>query len=290
MAKLASATGIAPARPPAVRFGRRAIAAQQGQILRAALAAVGPDRPTAAFDLDSTLLSNKPRQARIVREFGAAHGDARLAACAEECVVSWELRDTALLCGVPEAELDLLLPPLRSFWQERFFTSAFCADDEPLPGAAAFLRAVLVRGGHLLYLTGRPEDMRDGTLAAFRRAGFPMPGEAASGGAGGFGSAGSLGGVDLWLKPVRAADDDAWKDECHARLAAMSGVACAFDNEPTHVNAYKRAFPEAVVVHLDTDHSQRPVEVLESIPSILDFRLDPVAAGASSVPSGEGRR
>jgi hypothetical protein len=277
-AKLASATGTAPARPPAGPFGRRAIAAQQGQILRAALTAVGPDRPTAAFDLDSTLLSNKPRQARIVREFGAAQGDARLAACAEECVVSWELRDTALLCGVSEAELDLLLPPLRSFWQERFFTSAFCADDVPLPGAAVFLRAVLARGGHLLYLTGRPDDMRDGTLAAFRRAGFPMPGEAASG------SAGGLGGVDLWLKPVRAADDD-----CHARLAAMSGVACAFDNEPTHVNAYKRAFPEAVVVHLDTDHSQRPVEVLESIPSILDFRLDPVA-GAASVPSGGGRR
>jgi hypothetical protein len=216
-----------------------------------------------------------------VREFGAAHGDARLAACTEECVVSWELRDTAMLCGVPEPELDDLLPPLRSFWQERFFTSAFCADDEPLPGAAAFLRAVLARGGHLLYLTGRPDNMRDGTLAAFRRAGFPMPRE---------GGAGSFGGVELWLKPVRAGDDDAWKDECHARLAAMSAVACAFDNEPTHVNAYKRAFPEAVVVHLDTDHSQRPVEVLESIPSILDFRLDPVAAGTSCVASGEGRR
>jgi hypothetical protein len=283
MAKPA-ATGTAPARPPAGPFGRRAIAAQQGQILRGALAAVRPERPTAAFDLDSTLLSNKRRQARIVREFGAAHGDARLAACTEECVVSWELRDTALLCGVPEPELDLLLPPLRSFWQERFFTSAFCADDEPLPGAAAFLRAVLARGGQLLYLTGRPEEMRDGTLAAFRRAGFPMPGED------GAGDAGRLGGVDLWLKPERAGDDDAWKDECHARLAAISGVACAFDNEPTHVNAYKRAFPEAVVVHLDTDHSQRPVEVLESIPSILDFRLDPVAAGAPSVPSGRGRR
>jgi hypothetical protein len=284
MIKPAAATGKAPPRPPAGPFGRRAIAARQGQILHAALAAVGPERPTAAFDLDSTLLSNKRRQARIVREFGAAHGDARLAACTEEFVVSWELRDTARLCGVSDPEVDLLLAPLRSFWQERFFTSAFCADDEPLPGAAAFLRAVLARGGHLLYLTGRPEDMRDGTLAAFRRAGFPMPREA--------GPAGSAaaGVVDLWLKPVRAGDDDAWKDECHARLSAMSAVACAFDNEPTHVNAYKRAFPDAVVVHLDTDHSQRPVEVLESIPSILDFRLDPGAASASSVASGEGRR
>ena len=32
------------------------------------------------FDLDSTLLDNKPRQARILREFGTAHGIAALAA------------------------------------------------------------------------------------------------------------------------------------------------------------------------------------------------------------------
>ena len=38
--------------------------------------------------------------------------------------------------------------------------------------------------------------------------------------------------------------------------------------------AYKVSFPDAVVVHLDTDHSRRPVEVLESIPSIHDFVMD----------------
>jgi len=57
---------------------------------------------------------------------------------------------------------------------------------------------------------------------------------------------------------------------------SSSAVACAFDNEPTHVNAYKRSFPEAAVVHLDTDHSRRPVEVLPEIPSIHDFVMEPI--------------
>jgi hypothetical protein len=40
------------------------------------------------------------------------------------------------------------------------------------------------------------------------------------------------------------------------------------------VNGYKNRFPEARVVHLETDQSGRPVAVREDIPSVLDFRLD----------------
>jgi hypothetical protein len=83
--------------------------------------------------------------------------------------------------------------------------------------------------------------------------------------------------VQLWLKPDLADDDDRWKEICHARLLTMRGLACAFDNEPTHVNAYKRSFPAARVVHVDTDHSRRPVDVLPEIPSVLDFVMEPGA-------------
>ena len=41
------------------------------------------------------------------------------------------------------------------------------------------------------------------------------------------------------------------------------------------MNAYKRSFPDAVVVHLDTDHSRRPVNVLPEVPSIHDFVMEP---------------
>lgn len=243
-----------------IPFGERARRAEQTGILRAALEAIGPDHPVAAFDLDSTLLVNRPRQARIVREFGALRGDARLAFCSTAAVVSWDLRDTLRLCGVPADQIGSLIPDLREFWHERFFTSEYCRGDTPVAGGTVYLRAALEAGAEVLYITGRPAKMREGTLESFAHAGFPLPD-------------GST--VQLWLKPDLADDDDRWKEICHARLKELRGVACAFDNEPTHVNAYKRSFPDAAVVHLDTDHSRRPVEVLPEIPSILDFVMEP---------------
>jgi hypothetical protein len=243
-----------------IPFGERARRAEQTRILRAALHAIRPGHPVAAFDLDSTLLVNRSRQARIVREYGELRGDGRLVACSEAAVISWDLHDTLRLCGLEAPEIAALVPELREFWRDRFFSSEYCRDDSPVAGAPGYLRAALEAGAEVLYITGRPEKMREGTLESFARAGFPLPDGSA---------------VQLWLKPDLADDDDLWKEICHARLFSMRGVACAFDNEPTHVNAYKRSFPEAAVVHLDTDHSRRPVEVLPEIPSILDFVMEP---------------
>ncbi len=240
-------------------FGARAQKAQQTRILRVALAAIRSDRPAAAFDLDSTILINRQRQARIVREYGQLHGEARLASCPADAVRSWDLRDTLRFCGLGDPDIDAIVADLRKFWLERFFTSEYCKDDTPVPGARDYLHAVLAAGGEILYITGRPKEMARGTLEAFRRAGYPLPeGER----------------VQLWLKPSLADDDDRWKEICHARLRELRALACAFDNEPTHVNAYKQSFPDAVVVHLDTDHSRRPVEVHPDVPSIHDFVME----------------
>jgi hypothetical protein len=246
----------------ALPFGARARRAEQTRILRAALAAIRPERPAAAFDIDSTVLVNKARQARIVREYGRLRGDPRLVACPPEAVATWDLRETLRLCGLSASEIDGMLPGLRGFWLDRFFTSEYCKDDTPVAGAREYLHAVLSAGGEILYITGRHEEMGPGTLESFRAAGFPLPDGKR---------------VQLWLKPALADGDDRWKEICHARLQQLRGLACAFDNEPTHVNAYKRSFPQAVVVHLDTDHSGRPVEVHTSVPSIHDFAMEPGA-------------
>jgi hypothetical protein len=239
-------------------FGARAVPADQTRILRSALDAIRRDRPAAAFDLDSTILSNKPRQARIVREFGRERGIEALARCGPEAIATWDLRDTMRACGLSPEEAARQLPDLRRFWLERFFTSEYCREDEPIAGAAEYLRRTLGAGGQVLYVTGRHVGMERGTLDSFRRAGFPLPDGS---------------GVQLWLKPRLSDDDDRWKEICQARLLNLTGLACAFDNEPLHVNAYKRSFPDARVVHLDTDHSGRPVEVRPDVPSIVDFRM-----------------
>src|SRR5205807_6466607 len=93
---------VPPSMATGLPFGARAERAAQTRVLRAALGAIRPRRPVAAFDIDSTILVNKVRQARIVREYGQLRGDSRLAACQPEAVVSWDLRDTLLFVGLYE--------------------------------------------------------------------------------------------------------------------------------------------------------------------------------------------
>jgi len=255
-------------------FRSRARRADQPRLLREALAAIGHpggNGPRAVvFDLDSTLLDNRPRQARIVREYGAQRGEARLIDCQPDRIVSWDLRDTARLLGYRKEEAERIYPAFKEFWRTRFFTSDYCADDIAIAGAAQFLQAALGAGGRIIYVTGRHTGMGAGTVQSFERARFPVPQWPL-----GPGQPASEAPVQLWLKPDPDGDDDAWKESCHHALLAQGGIAAAFDNEPTHVNGYKQRFESARVIHLDTDHSGRAVPVLETIPSVLDFLMEP---------------
>ena len=187
-----------------LRYGARAIEGEKTRILQGALDAIRPGRFAAAFDLDGTLLSNKPRQARIVRDFGRERGVEALARCGPEMIVSWDLRDTMRLSGLAAGQIETLYEDLRRYWLDRFFTSEYCKEDEPVRGARDYLGRFVQRGAHVLYVTGRHSGMEAGTLAAFERAGFPLPEIVAPA------APASAATVQLWLKPKLADDDDRW--------------------------------------------------------------------------------
>ena len=208
------------------------------------------------FDLDSTLLDNRPRQARILREFGAAHGIALLASARPEHWVDWSLTHAMLATGLPTAEVDRLGEEAKVFWRDRFFTSEYCRDDESIAGARDYLLAIQAAGGIIAYCTGRHEEMRGGTVESFARLGFPLPDSSR---------------VFLLMKPVFELGDDEWKVQAYGILRGLGTVVAAFDNEPTHVNGYRGGFPDAIAVHLDTDHSGRPVVLSAGIVSVKDF-------------------
>jgi hypothetical protein len=231
----------------------------QASILEAALArarAAAP-RGVAVFDLDSTLLDNRPRQARILREYGARAGLPALAAARPDHWDGWDLADAMRVAGLAPLEVARHLLPARRFWGARFFTSEYCREDVPVPGAPAFVREMAGAGAQVAYVTGRPGRMEPGTLDTFRASGLPLPDGAR---------------VHLLMKPDAPLGDDEWKSLAAARVAALGPVVAAFDNEPAHVNGYAMAWPGALCVHLDTDHSPRPIEVLAQVPSIADFR------------------
>jgi beta-phosphoglucomutase-like phosphatase (HAD superfamily) len=239
---------------------KRARAAHQQAILSAALArARGSRHSVAVFDLDSTLLDNRPRQARILQEYGAAAGLPLLLAARPEHFEGWDLARALRNAGLSETLVRAHAARVRRFWEERFFTGALCRLDVPVPGAPAFVRAVHAAGVTVAYVTGRPARMEDGTLEVLERFGFPLPdGETAV----------------LFMKPGEALRDDAWKAIARDAVDALGDVVLAFENEPAHANAYAQAWRRAMVVHLDTDHSDRPIEVDPRIPSVADLRVE----------------
>jgi hypothetical protein len=213
-----------------------------------------PD-PVVVFDLDSTLLDNKPRQARILREFGRARGIAELELARPDHFVDWSITRAMSNAGLDAERVHAVGDDAKRFWRERFFTSEYCRDDESIKGAKDYLDAIAAGGAIIAYCTGRHEAMRQGSVASFARLGFPLPGAR----------------VHLIMKPVFELSDDEWKLEANARLTALGSVVAAFDNEPTHINGYRRAFPEALIVHVATDDSGRSVTLLDGIVSVRDF-------------------
>lgn len=230
----------------------------QGEVLQKALSSLQEPSHIAVFDLDSTLLDNSPRQARIVQEYGDLVGDKRIAAAKAEYWVDWSFETPLARCGLAPEEIASHLEPLKAFWRERFFTSEYCVDDIPNEGATDFLSKVREQGAIVCYVTGRHQGMGPGSVESFKRAGFPIPNGRS---------------VHLLLKPSEDLDDDEWKVQVRQRLQELGEVRCAFDNEPIHINSYLKGFSGCYAVHLDTDHSGRPVEIHDEIPSIRNFVL-----------------
>jgi len=217
--------------------------------------AKGPEA-TAVFDLDSTLLDNKPRQAKIMAEYGERHQIASLARCQRDHWNGWDFRLAMRNAGLPAAEVESHVEPYRQLWRELFFTSEYCRLDEPVPGAITYVRAVHETGAGVCYVTGRHEGMRAGSVDNFARLGFPLP---------------NAEGVELWMKPSLEEHDDDYKARVHVELPSLGTIVAVFDNEPIHVNDYLRSFPEAAIIHLATDHSMRETLVDPKIPSIANF-------------------
>jgi len=208
------------------------------------------------FDLDSTLLDNRERSAKIMREFGELNNESRLMQAKAKHWQDWSARNAMTAIGLPQTDIDRLIDDYLTFWKTTFFTSEYCQFDTQIAGAAAFVTELKQAGGIIRYLTGRHEGMRAGTMRSLKKLGFPVP---------------DLNKSDLIMKPSQTTSDDDFKKNAMQQLDKESAVFAAFDNEPFHINAYRSAYPKAVCVHLHTDHSMRPIRLLGGIVSIDNF-------------------
>ena len=215
----------------------------------------GGETAIVVFDLDSTLLDNRPRQARILREYGAELGLTVLSTHHADHWQGWDTRIAMRNAGMSEADIEAHAVPFKQYWWTRFFTSEYCVDDRLIAGADRYARAVAETGATLCYVTGRHEPMRRGTVENFGALGLPVPGAR----------------VELLMKPTLEEHDDTYKLRTYDILRRRGSVVAAFDNEPSHINGYRAAFPDALSVHLATDDSMRGVAVTPGVPSIRNF-------------------
>ncbi len=224
---------------------------------------LGP-RAVVAFDLDSTLLDNRPRQAALVRRFVRERRDAPLLGDfdARHLHTGFDMREALLRHGLGTDEAQRFLTDFRPYWRAHFFTSDACRDDVPVRGAPEYVRAIFAAGAQLAYVTARPEPMRPGTLEVLARHGFPVPGSR----------------VELWMKADPAVTDGDFKRSTHRHLLERGCVLAAFDNEPGHANDYRASFPQATVVLLATGDSGRVATLAEGIVAAPHFELVPPSA------------
>lgn len=218
-------------------------------------------RPVVMFDLDDTLVDTGYRQMRIIQEF-AAQPDvqarfpqaARLMSGIEYRHLHYDLGDTLSALGVSDAAI---LRELTAFWLARFFDSRYLLLDQANPGGVDYVREMRRRGGIVVYLTGRWEEMRPGTEESMARMGYP-PANGSD--------------VFLMMKPDRRQTDIDFKNAAFSDVARLGEVVGGFENEPANVNAYEERFAGGIYIFLDTRHSTTTTVPAPGIFWVGDFR------------------
>lgn len=235
---------------------------QQHATLRAVLRRCRTEKahatPIVVFDLDGTLMDNRPRTLAILREFAGRCRD-RDAALADRLdkaqmdELQYLLSDSLERMG---AHRHSLVEEMHEFWRDRFFADPHLVHDVEVPGAVEFARGCHDAGALLVYLTGRDLPMMGtGTFRSLRDLGFPI----------------GVPGTELVLKPDAAMPDEQFKREAAPLLARFGHVIAAFDNEPGNCNVMLAHYPDAHVVFVDTQRMPGGPELDPGVHVVRDF-------------------
>lgn len=219
----------------------------------------GAASPVVVFDLDGTLMENRPRTLAILRELGEVW-HTKEPALAERLVaaqpnqLSYLLSTSLANLGITRTDL---VAEAELFWRERFFVDGYLKHDVEVPGAGEFARACYDAGAVLVYFTGRDLPLMGlGSFASLRDLGFPI----------------GVPGTELVCKPDAAMPDEAYKRLVGPSLTRVGHVVAVFDNEPGNCNVLFTHFPDADSVMVDTQHLPGAPELLREVHVIADFK------------------
>lgn len=214
------------------------------------------------FDLDGTLIDNRPRVVAILHELGQAWRkvDGRAAEACESARVEhigYGFTKTLTRLGITDPALH---EAGLAFWRERFFADPHMQHDVETPGARDYVQRCYDAGATIVYLTGRDlPNMALGSFASLRDLGFPI----------------GVIGTELVVKPTFEMPDAEFKHRVAPALARLGTVVGIFDNEPANCNLLLTSHPDSTSVFLDTQHAPDPPELLPGVAVIDDFTMEP---------------
>ena len=216
--------------------------------------------PVVVFDLDGTLMDNRPRTLAILKELAhelraEAHSSADRIAAAEAEELAYLLGDSMKKLGIEHPEL---VERAETFWKTRFFSDHYLKHDIAIPGSVEFAKACYEAGAILVYFTGRDLPLMGiGSFQSLRDLGYPI----------------GVVGTELVCKPEASIPDELFKRAEGPKLRRVGHVVAAFDNEPGNCNAFLEMHPDAEVVFVDTQHLPGAPPLDKRVQIVADFRM-----------------
>jgi hypothetical protein len=216
--------------------------------------------PVVVFDLDGTLMDNRPRTLAILQELAKelridSGSSADVLAAAQSEHLAYLLADTLKKLGLDRPDV---AERAEAFWKERFFSDAYLKYDVAVDGAVEFARACYEAGACLIYFTGRDLPLMGlGSFQSLRDLGFPI---------------GAV-GTELVCKPDAKIPDETFKRTEGPKLRRVGQVVAAFDNEPGNCNAFLEMNPEAETIFVDTQHLPGAPPLDPKVHVVADFRM-----------------
>ena len=208
----------------------------------------GGRTPIVVFDLDDTLFDTRWRTLAVLRAWGQARGEPRLAGLELE-EVRYDLADTLAAAGFAAWEIRGALGREVASHEARYRHEYQLA--RPFPGAREYVLDVEQAGARVAYVTGRSVAYRALSESVLRAHGFPVEG--------------ALRYYRLDAQGTTAA----WKGRiARQELARHGEVVACLDNEPANANAFLQAAPAALHGFLDTQHSSGAPRLLVGIEAI----------------------
>ena len=155
---------------------RPAQAGPLAEMAKAAAAAIERgENAQVIFDLDDTLFLVRPRKRVIFRELAELHTqDLALHTALHRLAdspIPYDVREALGTVGIAHPPV---VERLQNGFFERFFNGDYAQHDLPNEGAAAYVNYLYAMGVKIVYLSGRPEEMMDGTVAYLAEHGFPV--------------------------------------------------------------------------------------------------------------------